>query len=265
MTRTVRHQIGPLEICQISCRDDNYAMLVHHDKARDTVLVEACEAAPILQAIQETGWTPSSLWITHTHHDHIAGLEEIRQATGATIYGPSYAARADALFDVRLQEGESVTVGTAEFAVWHTPGHCPDHLCYVCQDPAVAFVGDVLFSLGCGRLVNGRAEELWQSLQRLLTLSDDTMLYCGHDYTLANGRFALHVDPDNQDLSGIMKEAAQLRAQGEPTLPTLLAKEKACNPFFRADKPALRAAAGADSATPASEVFKALRIMKDRF
>jgi hydroxyacylglutathione hydrolase len=265
MTQAIHHNHGPLDTYQFSCRQDNYAVLVRDRGTEETVLIDVPEIKAVENAIVTTGWKPDRIWITHTHPDHIAGLAAIKAQTGATVFGPSYAQKCDDLFDQPLNEGDHVKIGQSVFNIWHTPGHAKEHLCYICQDPAIAFVGDVLFSLGCGRILQGTSEELWQSLQRVMGLADNTMLYCGHEYTLSNAEFACHVDPDHQALKDYVAVLKELRKQDLPTLPAVLSDEKALNPFLRVHESSIRAGVDAKPEDYDEDVFRKLRHMKDRF
>lgn len=249
----------------IPCLSDNYAVLVHRPDDGTTLLVDAPEAAPILAALGETGWRLGHVLITHHHRDHVQGLAEIKARTGALAVGPAAEAARIAGLDRTAVDGERLELGGIAVEAIATPGHTSGPLSYLLPDAGIAFTGDTLFALGCGRVLEGSMEEMWASLHRLRErLPPATRVYCGHEYTLANARFAASVDPDNAALAARTREAEEARAAGRPTLPTDMAGERAANPFLRADDPTLAARLGLAGA-PAARVFAELRTRKDSF
>ncbi|MGR3805031.1 hydroxyacylglutathione hydrolase [Marinibacterium profundimaris] len=253
----------PLKIVTVPCLSDNYAFLAHDAASGETALVDVPEAAPILAALSEKGWTLSHILITHHHADHVQGLDEVLSAhPDAKVVG--HAADADRLpkLDMALAEGDTVTVGGSTGTVMDVSGHTVGHIAYHFPDSNAAFTADSLMALGCGRVFEGTMPMMWASLSKLAALPDDTVVYSGHEYTQANGRFALSVDPDNPDLQARVADIAAARDKGEPTVPSALALEKATNPFLRA--PALAEQLGMAGADPA-EVFGEIRRRKDSF
>jgi hydroxyacylglutathione hydrolase len=252
-----------LLIHQFAIGADNLGVLIHDSETGRTATIDAGEEAPIVAALDATGWVLSDIWITHHHSDHIAALSALKQRYSARVV----AAKADAHripdIDLPVSEGDVVVLGSTGFVVFETPGHTRGHIAYYSAEAAVVFAGDTLFSLGCGRLFEGTPAEMWQSLRKLAALPDDTALYCGHEYTLSNGRFALRFDQGNQALQRRMVEAESLRAKGQWTIPSTIGIEKATNPFLRADDPRLAEAVGLQG-HPAIEVFAALREAKNK-
>lgn len=246
-----------------SCRTDNFGVLIHDEASGVTASIDAPETAPIEARLQARGWKLDLLLITHRHGDHVAGNLDLKRAHGCTIVGPKAEAAAIPGIDVTVAEGDIVQVGDTAFRVIETPGHTAGHVAYYGEDAGVAFVGDTLFSLGCGRVETDLAT-MWRSLLKLRELPRETIVHCGHEYTEANGRFAITVEPNNLDLQARIAEVAALRAEGKPTLPTTIGAERSANPFLRADRPRLRRAIGMEKADPA-DVFATLRRRKDAF
>ena len=253
-----------LEIHQFPCLNDNYGYLIHEPKSGATAAVDTPDAKAIEKALTEKGWTLTHILNTHHHYDHAGGNEELKKKTGCTIIGPRGEASKIPGLDCPVGEGDMVELGETRARVIDVPGHTAGHIAYYFEDEGVAFVGDTLFALGCGRLFEGTPEQMWNSLSKLMALPDDTTVYCAHEYTQANARFALTVDPDNAELAARAKEIDEKRAKGEWTVPTTIALEKATNPFLRARDGKLRHAIGLDSASDV-EVFAETRRRKDNF
>lgn len=253
-----------VEIEQFTCRSDNFGVLVRDRATGVTALVDAPEEGPILAAIGRTGWRPSLLLVTHHHPDHVEANLALKDRFGLRIVGPR--AEADRIpgIDETVAEGDAITLGEQTVRVVETPGHTAGHVSYHLPVAGVAFTGDTLFALGCGRLFEAPPEVMFASLAKLAALPGETAVYCGHEYTLANARFALSVDPGNARLKARADKVEALRAEGKPTLPTTIAAERATNPFLRADDPAIRQALGMEAASDA-EVFAELRRRKDAF
>lgn len=253
-----------VEIEQFTCRSDNFGVLVRDRATGVTALVDAPEEGPILAAIGRTGWRPSLLLVTHHHSDHVEANLALKDRFGLRIVGPR--AEADRIpgIDETVAEGAAITLGEQTVRVVETPGHTAGHVSYHLPVAGVAFTGDTLFALGCGRLFEAPPEVMFASLAKLAALPGETAVYCGHEYTLANARFALSVDPGNARLKARADKVEALRAEGKPTLPTTIAAERATNPFLRADDPAIRQALGMEAASDA-EVFAELRRRKDAF
>jgi hydroxyacylglutathione hydrolase len=253
-----------LQIHQFPCLSDNYGYLVHDPRSGATACVDTPDAEEILRALEARGWRLTDIWNTHHHADHAGGNLAVRQATGCTITGPAGEAARIAGLDRRVAEGDTVMLGQHRFSVLETPGHTAGHIVYWCAEQAVAFVGDTLFALGCGRLFEGTPAQMWASLNKLRQWPEDTLLYCAHEYTQANARFALSIEPDNPDLRARARAIDAARLRGEPTVPSRLGDELATNPFLRADVPAFRKALGMPDAPPV-EVFARARAGKDSF
>lgn len=224
----------PLEIVRIPVLSDNYVWLVHEPESGETMAVDPAVADPVLAEADARGWRITQIWNTHWHPDHTGGNAAIREATGCTITGPAAEAERIPTLDRRVREGDSVTLGSVVAHVLDVPAHTAGHIAYHFSDNRVAFVGDTLFAMGCGRLFEGTAEQMFANMRKLEALGDETAIYCAHEYTLSNGRFALTVEPENADLVARMADVTALRDRGEPTVPTTIALERATNPFMRA-------------------------------
>ncbi len=259
-TRTV----GGYEIDAFICRADNYAVLIHDSDSDATCSIDAPDSEAIAARLAERGWSLDLILVTHRHGDHVAGNAMLKEQFGCRIVGPDSEAGDIPAIDQGVGEGDSVPFGRHLFEVIETPGHTAGHVSYVDREAGLAFVGDTLFSLGCGRLFGNSAELMWQSLKKLAALPRETLVYCGHEYTEKNGEFAETVEPNNIDLQARIEEVRRIRAEGGMTLPTTMGLELMTNPFLRADKPRLKAAIGMESAEPA-DVFRVLRQRKDAF
>lgn len=223
-----------LQIHQFPCLDDNYGFLVHDDATGATVTIDTPDADEILKQAEAKGWRITDVWNTHWHPDHAGGNAKIKEVTGAKVTGPKEVERIGQAPDSVIDEGDMVTLGGAKARVLNVGGHTLQHVAYVFDEDNVAFVGDALFSMGCGRMFEGTPDQMWTSLQKLAALPDDVTMYCAHEYTQSNGRFAVHVDPNNSALQARVADVAQLRSQNKPTVPMTLRQEKATNPFLRA-------------------------------
>ena len=238
-----------LEIVRVPVLSDNYSWLVHDAASGATMVVDPGEAPPVLAAAQARGWTIDAIWITHWHPDHTGGNADIRAATGARVIGPEAEREKIATLDDGLADGDAVRLGDREAVVMAVPGHTAGHIAFHFAEEGAIFTGDTLFAMGCGRLFEGDAGQMYANMRRFAALDDATRVYCGHEYTQSNGRFALSVDPDNQALAARMAEVDRLRADDRPTVPTTIGEERATNPFLRAaDADALaRLRAGKDA------------------
>jgi hydroxyacylglutathione hydrolase len=252
-----------LEIIQFPILSDNYAVLIHDTETGRTASVDAADAAPIADALRERGWTLTDILITHHHSDHTAGITALKEMSGATVHGPVSDTVAIPALDKPLSGGARFRFAGRQIAVIHAPGHTRGHIVYHFPDDRVAFVGDVLFSLGCGRVIEGTMDQMWTSLDTLRRLPPETSIYCGHEYTLANARFALTVEPGNAVLQKRAEEVTALRAKSLPTLPTTIGAELAANPFLRPESAEIRKVLGFAEATDA-QVFAELRGRKNR-
>ncbi len=223
-----------LEVARVPVLSDNYAWLIHDPDSGETVALDPGEAAPMLRPAEARGWRISAIWNTHWHPDHVAGNADLKTATGAEVTGPAAEAAKITTLDHGVREGDRVRVGAHEATVIETPGHTAGHVVFHFADDALLFTGDTLFAMGCGRLFEGTAEQMWGNMQRLAALPDDTRVFCGHEYTQSNGRYALVAEPDNAAVAERMAVVDRLRAASEPTVPFTLAEERATNPFLRA-------------------------------
>lgn len=223
-----------LEIARIPALSDNYIWLVHEPDSGETMVVDPAQAEPVLAEAELRGWTITQIWNTHWHPDHTGGNAAIKEATGCTITGPAAEFARIPTLDVQVKGGDVVKLGNVEAQVIDVPAHTAGHIAYHFADDAAVFVGDTLFAMGCGRLFEGTAEQMYGNMRALAALPDETAVYCAHEYTLSNGRFALTVEPDNIDLIARMAEVTAMRERGEPTVPTSIGAEKATNPFMRA-------------------------------
>jgi hydroxyacylglutathione hydrolase len=225
-----RHMV---EIVRIPALSDNYIWLVHEPASGETMVVDPAVAEPVLAEADKRGWRISQIWNTHWHGDHTGGNEAVKAATGARITGPAAEAARIPTLDVLVREGDRVRLGAVEAVVMEVPAHTAGHIAYHLPDERIAFVGDTMFAMGCGRLFEGTAEQMHAGLQRLAALPPDTAIYCGHEYSLSNARFALSVEPGNEALRHRLAEVEAARAAAEATVPTTIALELATNPFVR--------------------------------
>ncbi|HVX98339.1 MAG TPA: hydroxyacylglutathione hydrolase [Pseudorhodoplanes sp.] len=251
----------PAQIHLFTCLSDNYGVLLHDPATGATASIDAPDAAPVEAALQATGWTLTDILVTHHHSDHTAGVAPLKRKYNCRVVGPN----SDKFHaDETVGEGQTVKIGQLSARVLETPGHTLDHIAYVLDADGIAFVGDTLFSIGCGRVIEGSAAQMWASLLKLRALPDDMKFYCGHEYTQANIKFALTIEPDNEALLARARQVEALRAAGKPTLPATIGAEKQANCFLRADIPAVAAAVGM-AGRPAAEVFAEVRARKNRF
>jgi hydroxyacylglutathione hydrolase len=253
-----------LEIEQFMCRSDNFGILARNPATGEAFLVDAPEEAPILAAIERTGWRPSALLVTHHHGDHVEANLALKQRFGLTIVGPEAEKAKIPGIDRTVRGGDTITVAGLEVEVIDTLGHTLGHVSYHLPSERVVFAADTLFALGCGRLLEGTPAQMVASLRKLAALPPDTKVYCGHEYTQANARFAATVDPDNPKLKARAKEIDALRAEGKPTLPTTIGRELETNPFLRWDDKAIRRTLGMEDADDVA-VFAEIRKRKDNF
>jgi len=254
-----------LQIHMFKALQDNYCYLIHDPSSGLTAVIDTPEVPAIEQALADTGWKLDYTLNSHHHWDHAGGNLELKDKTGCQVVG----ARADAEripgIDIQVGEGDEFRLGKSMARVFDTPGHTSGHIIYHFADDEVAFVGDTLFSLGCGRVVEGTHEQMWTTLKKLRdALPDPTRLYCAHEYTQTNARFALTVEPDNPTLQARAAEVDRLRSLGQATVPSTMGEEKAANPFLRPDSPGLMATLGLADADPVA-VFAETRLRKDKF
>lgn len=254
-----------LDVLLLPVLTDNYIYLVRDSVSGQTAVVDPAIAEPVLEALLERGWQLDYIFNTHHHGDHVGGNLQIKQATGCKIVGAADDKARIPGIDIALADGKQISLGRQVFQVMATPGHTVGHIVYYCADSALLFCGDTLFSMGCGRLFEGSAEQMWQSLQKLKALPGNTRIYCAHEYTQANGRFAMTVEADNPDLQQRMAEVTALREKNRPTLPSTIALEQATNPFLREHSPSLRNTVAANANDTPAQVFAKVRLLKDHF
>jgi hydroxyacylglutathione hydrolase len=246
------------------CLKDNFGVLLHDPQSGATASIDAPEAAPIEAALRQTGWQLTDILVTHHHADHTQGIAELKQHHKCRVVAPRNEAGRIAHVDETVGEGDTARVGSLEARVIDTPGHTSGHISYFFPADKLAFVGDTLFSIGCGRVIEGNPEMMWNSLLKLRGLPDDTRFYCGHEYTDANVRFAKTVEPNNKALAMRADEVAKLLAAHKFTIPATIGAEKAANPFLRADDAEFAKSLGL-SGSPAWKVFAEIRERKNRF
>ena len=227
-----------LDIVRIPVLSDNYVWLVHEPGSGETTVIDPAVAEPVLAEAEARGWRITQIWNTHWHPDHTGGNAAIKAAAGAFVTGPAAEAARIPTLDRQVREGDIVALGPVEAEVLEVPAHTAGHIAYHLPSEEAVFVGDTLFAMGCGRLFEGTAEQMHDNLRRLGALPPATRAYCAHEYTLANGRFAVTVEPDNRALAERMAEVEAARAAGEATIPTTIALELATNPFMRASSAA---------------------------
>jgi hydroxyacylglutathione hydrolase len=252
-----------LEVHQFPCLSDNYGYLLHDPVSQETVCIDTPDADEYLRQAGRKGWQITQIWNTHWHPDHAGGNAAIKAVTGCRVTAPAGDADKIEAVDRAVGQGDMVTIGDRQAFVIDVGGHTNGHIAYHLPGSCIAFVGDALFALGCGRMFEGNPEQFWASLKRLKALPGETMIYCAHEYTASNARFALHADPDNADLQAYAEEITRRRDKGLPTVPTKLERELRTNPFLRADAPALQKRW--EHPGDAVATFAALRSAKDSF
>jgi len=245
------------------CLTDNFGVLIHDPATGATAAIDAPEAAPVETALRTTRWKLTDILVTHHHADHTGGVEELKARHKCRVTAPRQEASRIPAVDATVSEGDTLKVGSLTARVLETPGHTAGHIAYVFGADNLAFVGDTLFSIGCGRVIEGTPEMMWQSLLKLRGLPDDTRIYCGHEYTAANIRFAKTIEPANAALAAREKEVEKLLAAKKPTIPSTIGEEKAANPFLRADVPEIAKSLGL-AGQPAWKVFAEIRERKNR-
>ena len=239
-----------LEIVRIPVLSDNYVWLVHEPVSGETMVIDPAVAEPVLDAASARRWRITQIWNTHWHPDHTGGNAAIKAATGCVVTGPAAEAAKIPTLDRHVREGDRVTLGAVEAAVLEVPAHTAGHIAYHLPSEEAVFVGDTMFAMGCGRLFEGNAEQMHANLQRFAKLPPETQVYCAHEYTLSNGRFAVTVEPDNLDLLRRMRDVEAARAEGQATVPTSIGLEQSTNPFMRASS---------------AQALAELRLAKDNF
>lgn len=223
-----------IEVVRVNALSDNYIWLMHDADSGETVVIDPAEAAPVLAAAEARGWTIDQIWNTHWHGDHVGGNAAIKAATGAIVTGPAAEAAKIPTLDRTVGEGDTVRIGAHSATVLEVPAHTAGHIAYHMANDAIVFVGDTLFAMGCGRLFEGTAAQMFANLRRLAALPPETTVYCAHEYTEANGRYAMVAEPGNEAIASRMRNVAAARAAGKATVPTTIAQERETNPFMRA-------------------------------
>lgn len=254
----------PMEMQAVPCLSDNYAYLIHDPETGCTAVIDVPDAVPVQAALAERGWNLSDILITHHHDDHIQGVDALRAATGAKVWGAAADAHRLPALDHALREGDVVSLGNETGHVIDVSGHTVGHIAFHFPASGLVFTADSLMALGCGRLFEGSADQMWQSLTKLMALPDDTLVCSGHDYSKGNAAFALHVDPENADLHARIAQMDADRAAGRPMAVVPLGVEKATNPFLRAGTPYLKDRHGMLGSDD-RRVFAHLRGLKDTF
>ena len=254
----------PAQIRLFRCLSDNFGVLLHDPDSGATAAIDAPEAAPVEAALKETGWRLTDILVTHHHADHTDGIKALKDRYKCRVVAPAGEAAKIPAVDEVVKEGDSVKVGKLTASVIETPGHTLGHIAYWFHADKLAFVGDTLFSIGCGRVIEGTPPQMWASLKKLRDLPDDTRIYCGHEYTLANIKFARTVEPDNAVLAAREAEAKREVQEGRPTIPVTIGDEKLANPFLRADRADVAAGIGM-AGKPADAVFTEIRARKNKF
>ena len=254
----------PAQTSLFGCLKDNFGVLLHDPQTGATASIDAPEAAPIEAALKKTGWRLTDILVTHHHDDHTAGIGALKAHHQCRVVAPRAEAQRIAHVDETVGEGDTVRIGSLEGRVLDTPGHTAGHISYFFPADKIAFVGDTLFSIGCGRVIEGDPQMMWNSLLKLRGLPDDARFYCGHEYTEANIRFAKTIEPNNKALAARAEEVKKLLAAGKPTIPATIGAEKAANPFLRADDAEVAKSLGL-AGSPAWQVFAEIRERKNRF
>lgn len=254
----------PLDLVTVPCLSDNYAFVLHDAETGATAVIDVPEAAPIAAALDERGWTLSEVWLTHHHADHIQGLDALLEGRTARVLGAKADAHRLPPLDLELADGDTFDFAGRQVHVMDVSGHTVGHIALYLPEDRIAFTADSLMALGCGRVFEGTMEQMWESLLKLAKLPPETKICSGHEYTEANGRFAITIEPGNAALKSRIEAIAEARAKGEPTVPSRLSLELATNPFLRANDAPVRENLGMVDA-PAAEVYAEIRRRKDTF
>ncbi|NNK16018.1 MAG: hydroxyacylglutathione hydrolase [Sulfitobacter sp.] len=254
----------PFDLITIPCLSDNYAFLLRDDESGEVAVIDVPEAGPIKAALTERGWTLSQVWLTHHHWDHVDGLADLLAEHPAKVVGAKADEHRLPALDLAVAEGDKVTLGNLEAEIYDVSGHTVGHIAYYVPGAKACFTADSLMALGCGRLFEGTAVQMWASMQKLMALPEDTTICSGHEYTASNAKFALTVDPENTALISRSNDIDAARKKGMPTVPSTLSTELATNPFLRPADPGIRAQLGMPTA-PDADVFAEIRKRKDNF
>ena len=257
-----------LHVYQFNCLSDNFGVLIHESQSGKTISIDAPETTKVQDALLHNGWTLNEVWVTHHHADHVQGIPALRALyPDMRVMAPAAEAErigaAIGSIDTVLREGDNIYIGNVCAKIIETPGHTAGHIVYYFEEDNLLLAGDTLFAMGCGRVLETSMPVMWNSLMKLAALPGETEIYCGHEYSLSNARFALSIEPDNTALQARFAEVENLRAAQHPTLPTTLALELVTNPFLRADEPTIQSTLNMSGADPAA-VFAELRERKNR-
>lgn len=253
-----------LEIQLVPCLSDNYAYLLRDEDEGICAVVDPSEAAPVKAALEARGWRLTHILNTHHHPDHTGGNVRLKQAFGVPVVGPGKDRERIPALDIGVDETTPFALGSHGARVLEIPAHTRAHIAFAFDTDDAVFTGDTMFAMGCGRLFEGTPDMMWKSLSKLMTLPDSMRVYCGHEYTLNNGRFAMTLEPDNHDLTSRMRDVENCRAKSAPTIPSTIGLEKKTNPFLRPDSPKIRRTLKMEHASDV-EVFAEMRARKDRF
>ncbi len=253
-----------LEIVTVPCRSDNYAFLVHNPETSETEIIDLPEAAPLLRELDARGWVPTTAVLTHHHGDHVEGLPGILERYKVKLVGAAADAHRLPDLDQQVSEGDVIEICGHSAHIIDVSGHTLGHIAIHIPGADAAFTADSLMALGCGRVFEGTMEQMWESLSKLAALPPETIVYSGHEYTAANAKFAMTIEPDNPKLLNRVKEISEKRAKSVPTIPSKLSMELATNPFLRASVPSVRSSLGMEDASDA-DVFAEIRTRKDNF
>jgi hydroxyacylglutathione hydrolase len=253
-----------LEIHQIPTRSDNYVYLLRESSSGNAAVIDPSDAEPVLDTLDMFGWKLTHILATHHHDDHVGGVPEIKKKTGCTVVGPKADRDRIPNIDIELAEGDTFDLYEASAKVWDVPGHTAGHISYWFAESRALFCGDTLFALGCGRVFEGTHEQMYESISKFQEVPDETWVYCAHEYTSANAKFALHIDPDNWALQAYARQIENRRASGVSTVPSLMGLERQTNPFLRADDLSFAKVLDMEGSSPV-EVFAEVRGRKDKF
>jgi len=248
----------------ISALSDNYIYLLHNDKENITSVIDPGEADPVIKVLKDKNWNLDQIINTHHHNDHTDGNAELKKQWGSQLIAPSYEKDRISNVDIFVSHDDIISIAGVDAKVIHTPGHTSGHVCFYMPEQKCLFSGDTMFYLGCGRVFEGTMEQMWDSLLKLKSLPDDTLVYCGHEYTLSNAKFSTYIDPNNQLLKQTCADINNKREKKLPTIPFLLGKEKKINPFLRADENSFNTSIGLNINNP-TESFRKMRLQKDNF
>ena len=257
-----RREMFHIEI--ISAFSDNYIYLLHNEKDNITAVIDPGEASSVTKKLKQKNWNLDQIINTHHHKDHTGGNTELKKQWGSKLIAPYYEKDRISDVDTFISNNDIISLAGMDAKVIHTPGHTLGHVCFYMPEQKCLFSGDTMFYLGCGRVFEGTMEQMWDSLLQLKSLPDDTLVYCGHEYTLSNAKFSTYIDPNNSLLQKAYAEIKYKRERGLPTIPFLLGTEKKINPFLRADDSSLTISMGLNTNNP-KESFKKIRLQKDNF